>query len=271
MDEILAFQSVVWDDGDYQDTIEGEDFRALMDLCFHRADKFSLLRRDWPGAKDGPLEQALRPYILGEYFSYGHLRWFGHEAREKCYIYPANQETKAIFLAHITHLFGRDVERPDGSHWPPEKYKACVETSEAAYERVMERVEAEENIFGPISDEDFAAIETEELREAREIWLQVFDEADFQSNLEDPCFFRGTTCSSAPSPTSWTVWHLLWTTPLGSGSKGWESGWTSPTAAICGPWASSARGRGWPGTAAMGKTARQRAPELDVRAPSVWI
>lgn len=191
MDEILAFQRVVWDNGDYQDSIEGENFRALMDLCFHRADKFSLLRRDWPGAKDGPLERALRPYVLGEYFSYGHLCWFGREAREKCYIYPANQETKAIFLDHITHLFGRDVERPDGSGWLPEKYKACVETSEAAYERVMRRVEAEEAVFGVISDEDFAAIETEELREAREIWLQVFDEADFQSNLEDPCFFRG--------------------------------------------------------------------------------
>lgn len=191
MDEILAFQSVVWDSGDYQDTIEGEDFRVLMDLCFHRADRFSLLRRDWPGAKDGPLERALRPYVLGEYFSYGHLCWFDREAREKCYIYPANGETKAILLDHITHLFGRDVERSDGSDWPPEKYRACVEMSEAAYARVMERVEAVEKISGPISDEDFAAIETEELREAREIWLQVFDEADFQSNLEDPCFFRG--------------------------------------------------------------------------------
>lgn len=191
MDEILAFQSVVWDDGDYQDTIEGEDFRALMDLCFRRADRFSLLRRDWPGAKDGPLERALRPYRLGEYFSYGHLRWFDHEAREKCYIYPANGETKAILLDHITHLFGRDVEQSDGSDWPPEKYRACVEMSEAAYERVMERVEAEEKIFGPISDEDFAAIEREELQEARALWLPIFDEADFQSNLEDPCFFRG--------------------------------------------------------------------------------
>ena len=190
MDEILAFQSVVWDDGEYQDTIEGEGFRALMELCFARADQFSLLRQDWPGAKDGPLEQALRPYRLGEYFSYGRMSWFGHEAREKCYLYPANGETKAILLSHITHLFGRDVERPDGSRWPPEKYKACVELSEAAYERVMERVEAEEKIFGVISDEDFAAIEREELREARQLWLQVFDEADFDSNMEDPCFFR---------------------------------------------------------------------------------
>ena len=190
MDKVLWFQNYVDDDCEYHDTIQGEKFRTLMDLCFERADKFSLIRRDWPGAKDGPLEQALRPYLLGEYLSYGRLSWFDHEAREKCYIYRANEETKAIFLSHITHLFGRDVERSDGSDWPPEKYKKCVEMSEAAYERVMERVETEEEIFGVISDEDFAAIEKEELREAREIWQEVFNEADFQSNMEDPCFFQ---------------------------------------------------------------------------------
>ncbi len=191
MDEILAFRSIIWDNEDYQETVKGEEFRALMELCFDRADHFSLCRTDWPGAKDGPLERALRPYRLGEYLSYGRLIWFGHEAWEKCYVYPANQETKAIFLSHITHLFGRDVERPDGSDGPPEKYKACVELSEAAYERVMERVEAEEAIFGAISDEDFAAIEEEELQEAKKLWEEVFDEADFDSNLEDPWFFRG--------------------------------------------------------------------------------
>ena len=190
MDKVLWFQSYVDGDCEYHDTIQGENFRTLMDLCFERADKFSLIRRDWPGAKDGPLEQVLRPYLLGEYLSYGRLSWFDHEAREKCYIYRANEETKAIFLSHITHLFGRDVERSDGSDWPPEKYKKCVEMSEAAYERVMERVETEEEVFGVISDEDFAAIEKEELREAREIWQEVFNEADFQSSMEDPCFFQ---------------------------------------------------------------------------------
>ena len=215
MDEILAFQSVVWDDGDYQDTTEGEDFRALMDLCFDRADKFSLLRRDWPGAKDGPLEQALRPYVLGEYFSYGHLRWFDREAREKCYIYPANGETKAILLDYITHLFGRDVERPDGSDWPPEKYKACVEMSEAAYERVMERVEAVEKISGPISDQDFAAIEREELQEARRLLPPIFDEADFQSNLEDPCFFRGDEMYFKTITHEYECWVHAFDRPFG--------------------------------------------------------
>ena len=189
MDEILAFQSVVWDDGDYQETMKGAQFRALVELCFERADQFSLLRRDWPGAKDGPLEQALRPYRLGEYFSYGRLSWFGHEAREKCYLYPANEETKAVLLAHITHLFGRDVEQPG---WPPEKYKTCVELSEAAWDRIMERWDALEAATGrPVGGEESAAIEKEELREAKALWEEIFDEADFQSNLEDPCFFRG--------------------------------------------------------------------------------
>lgn len=188
MDEILGFQNYVDGGCAYHDTIQGEKFRALMDLCFARADQFSLIRRDWPGARDGPLERALRPYRLGEYDSYGRLIWFNHEAREKCYLYPAGGETKAILLAHITHLFGRDVERPEGSDWMPEKYKKCVETSEAAWDRIIERWDA---LGGAGTDEARGAIEEEELREAKALWLPIFDEADFQSNMEDPCFFRG--------------------------------------------------------------------------------
>lgn len=193
MDEIFAFQSIIWDNEDYQETIKGEPFLALMELCFSRTDRFSLLRTDWPGAKDGPLEQALRPYCLGEYFSDCYLGWFDRQAREKCYLYPANEETKAIFLRHITHLFGRDIEPPaDGIRPRPEKYKILDQIAEAAWERIMERWDAVEAATGrPISEEESAAIEKEELREAQELWLQIFDEADFQSNMEDPWFFRG--------------------------------------------------------------------------------
>lgn len=193
MDEIFAFQSVIWNDEDYLETLGGEPFRKLMELCFDRADRFSLLRTDWPGARDGPLEQALRPYRLGEYFSYGGLSWFDRSAREKCYVYPANEETKVIFLRHITHLFGRDIEPPsDGIRLRPEKYKTLDRMAEAAWDRVAERWDAVEAATGrPISEEESAAIEKEEFREARELWLQIFDEADFQSNMEDPCFFRG--------------------------------------------------------------------------------
>ena len=193
MDEIFAFQSVIWDDEDYLETLEGEQYRTLMELCFDRADRFSLIRTDWPGAKDGPLEQALRPYRLGEYLSYGYLGGVGYGAREKCYIYPANEETKVILLSHITHLFGRDIEPPADGIWPrPEKYKALDQMTEAAWERVVERWGAAEAKMGrPLSEEESAAIEEEETHEARELWLQIFDEGDFQSNMEDPWFFRG--------------------------------------------------------------------------------
>ena len=193
MDEILAFQSIIWNDEDYQETIEGEQFRALMDLCFDRADRFSLLRTNWPGARDGPLEQALQPYRLGEYDSYAVLCGYDREVREKCYVYPANEETKAIFLAHITHLFGRDIEPTADGIWPrPEKYKTCDEMAEAAWERISERWDAVEAAAGrPLSEEESAVIEEEELREVRALWLQIFDEGDFQSNMEDPWFFRG--------------------------------------------------------------------------------
>lgn len=188
MDKVLWFQNYVDDDCEYHDTIQGENFRTLMDLCFDRADKFSLLRTDWPGAKDSPLEQALRPYLLGEYLSYCILHSFDHEARLKCYIYWANEETRDIFLSHITHLFGRD-EAPDAPRL--EKYDACDEAAKAASDRFMKRVEAEEEVFGVISDEDFTAIEEEEFREAKALWRKVFDEADYNSGMEDPCFYRG--------------------------------------------------------------------------------
>ena len=55
--------------GRKEPTIEGKQFQALMELCFAHGDTFSLRRCDWPGAHDGALEQALRPYILGEYDS----------------------------------------------------------------------------------------------------------------------------------------------------------------------------------------------------------
>lgn len=221
MDKVLWFRGPSWDNEDCDETIEGEKFRELMGLCFDRADKFSLIRTDWPGAKDGPLERALRPYLLGEYLSYGILHWFDHEARQKCYIYQANEETKAIFLAHITHLFGRDVERSDGSDWPPEKYKQCVELSQAAWDRVMERWDALEAATGrPVSEEESAAIEKEELREAKALWEEIFDEADFQSSMEDPCFYRGDEMFF------WTITHELqccaWVvdTPFGEKLRG---------------------------------------------------
>lgn len=191
MHKVLWFRGPDWDSGDSDRTIRGGKFWELMDLCFAQADQFSLLRRNWPGAKDGPLEQALRPYLLGEYLSYGILHWFDHEAREKCYIYEANEETKAIFLSHITHLFGRDNEPLDIEKPLPEKYGPYMRAAKAAGDRAMERWNALEVISGPLSVEESESIEREEFQEAKALWREVFDEADFDSHMEDPCFFWG--------------------------------------------------------------------------------
>lgn len=189
MDKVLWFEGPSWDHQDYDGTIKGGKFRALMDLCFERADKFSLLRGNWPGAKDGPLEQALRPWLLGEYLSYGILHQFDHEAREKCYIYQASEETKAIFLAHITHLFARDNELPDGETAPlPEKYGPYMQAVKAARERVAARCDA---LGDGLTDEAMGAIDQEEFREVQALWQEVFDESDYDSHMEDPCFYRG--------------------------------------------------------------------------------
>lgn len=188
MDKVVAFQSSIWDSAEYEETIKGENFRKLINLCFNRADKFSLHRRGWPGAKAGSIEQALQSYCMGEYLSDVRLRWFDHEVREKCYVYPANSKTRDIFLRYIVHLFGQDVEILSENVYFPEKYNSYIKEESAARERELERLRA---LAGQLTDEGIGRINQEEFQKVRELWLNVFDEADFGSNMEDPCFFRG--------------------------------------------------------------------------------
>lgn len=176
--------------GRKEPTIEGKQFQALMELCFAHGDTFSLRRCDWPGAHDGALEQALRPYILGEYDSYGHLIWFEKEYREKCFLYPATQETKEILLSHIHHLFDRDKSLAPAGHeaYLQEKYAAYYRAAEQADDRWLDYLD---QAGDDCSGEQYEADRKESYREARELWLQVFAEEDYYSNMEDPCFFRG--------------------------------------------------------------------------------
>ena len=110
MSSVLFFKNFTYYDENHPaPTIEGSEFQALLDLCFAHADAFSLRRCGWPGAKNGALEDALRPWLLGEYFSYGILNWFDLKRREKCYLYRACPETKDILLQHIHHLFDQEI------------------------------------------------------------------------------------------------------------------------------------------------------------------
>ena len=115
-------------------TIGGADWRRLVELCFQRADRFSLHRCGYPGARPGALEQALRPFLAGEYRSYACLHVNGEEFWENCLLYRAAPEAKEILLRHITHLFGREVE--EEPYQLPEKYRAYEEEREAAEKRL---------------------------------------------------------------------------------------------------------------------------------------
>ena len=161
-----------------------------MELCFAHAGLFSLRRCGWAGAQDGALEQALRPYLVGEYLSYGMLGWFDKEYREKCYLYQATRATKEILLQHLHHLF--EAERslaPDGHEaYLRQKYAAYDRAGEEAGRRFQAYLDAED---GDVPDGRWEVVWKEIYREARERCPDVFSEADYYSHMEDPCFFRG--------------------------------------------------------------------------------
>ena len=198
MDEIWIFKNVAFYDGREPEefTIQGENFRELMDLCFACADRFSLRRCNWPEASDGALEQALRPFCLGEYRSYAAICTSeDEEIWENCYLYPATNETKAILLQFIPHLFGREPSlAPEGhEEYLQQKYAAYYQAAEAASNRPLDFLENYYREHPGSNDDDaaFIAFWGEAHREANAIWRQIFDARDYYSNMEDPCFFHG--------------------------------------------------------------------------------
>ena len=192
MNEILTLTSAVfYEDREPEDrTIRSEKFRALMDLCFAHADRFSLLRSGWLGANDGLLEQALRPFCLGEYRSYAAI-YVSKKKKlwHKCYLYPATEETKAILLQYIPHLFGREPDAaPEGhAEYLEKKYAEYYKACEAAEKQINKYLSAETH---PDTD-NFFSFSNKIYCEAHTIWQRVFDPKDYYSIMEDPCFFRG--------------------------------------------------------------------------------
>lgn len=192
MNETLTLTSAVfYEDREPEDlTIRSEKFRALMDLCFAHAERFSLHRENWPGANDGTLEQALRPFCLGEYRSYAAICVSKKKKLwHKCYLYPATEETKAILLQYIPHLFGREPDAaPEGhAEYLEKKYAEYYKACEAAEEQINKYLSAE-----PHPDTDnFFSFSNKIYCEAHTIWQRVFDPKDYYSIMEDPCFFHG--------------------------------------------------------------------------------
>lgn len=167
-------------------TIAGEDWRHLLDLCFARADRFSLHRCGYPGSRPGPLEQALRPFLAGGYRSYACFHMEGRQYWEPCRFYRAGPEAKEIVLRHITHLFDREAE--ENPYQLPEKYRACEEERKAAEKRLDAFLERSGD---DVTMEEADVFNKENFRESRRLWREVFDPADFVSHMEDLCFFRG--------------------------------------------------------------------------------
>ena len=190
MSSVLHFKNSSYFDDNTERTIAGAQFRTLMELCFAQADTFSLLRCGWPGARDGALEQALRPWLVGEYASYGILHWFDRQSREKCYLYRATQETKEILLQHIHHLFEAEQSLAPAGHqaYLEEKYAVYDRASEEAWDRFSAYMEAEGQ---EQSEEQQNAVLLGLYKKAREGCPDIFSEGDHYSNMEDPCFFRG--------------------------------------------------------------------------------
>ena len=190
MSSVLHFKNFCYFDDGTERTIGGAQFRALMELCFAQADTFSLLRNGWPGARDGALEQELRPWLVGEYASYGILHWFDIQRREMCCLYRANQETKEILLRHIRHLFEAEPSLAPAGHqaYLEEKYAVYDRASEEAWDRFSAYMDA----WGwEQPEEQQNAVLLGLYKEARERCPDVFSESDHYSNMEDPCFFRG--------------------------------------------------------------------------------
>ncbi len=190
MSAALFFKNFTYYDENHPTpTIAGKDFRALMELCFAHADTFSLHRCGWPGAKNGALEDALRPWLLGEYFSYGILNWFDLKRREKCYLYRTCPETKDILLQHIHHLFDREasLESHDHQEYLRQKYEVYQRAGEEANDLFFAYLDGEGHAH---SEEQQEKVMERIYREARERCPNVFSEEDHYSHMEDPCFFR---------------------------------------------------------------------------------
>jgi len=167
-------------------TIAGEGYRRLLDLCFDRADQFSLHRCGYAGSQPGGLERALRPFQTGEYRSYACVHVHGEAFWEQCCLYRADPAAKEILLGRITHLFDREAEDPS---WKlPEKYRAYEEAMEAARKRFDDYMD---RAGDDLDFEEMDAFDRENFREAKGLWKEVFDPADFSSHMEDLCFFQG--------------------------------------------------------------------------------
>lgn len=186
---VLHFKNFSYFNG-HTPTIAGDHFHTLIDLCFSAADTFSLHRCGWPKAHDGALEQALRPYLCGEYRSYCRLEAHGQALWEKCYLYHAADQAKQILLKHIHHLFDQEESTTPAGHaeYLHQKYAPYWQVQEQACDRWIDYLSSGGD---EQPEEQQAAAERAIFQEANAIWQDIFSEDDHYSTMEDLCFFQG--------------------------------------------------------------------------------
>ncbi len=98
-----------WENGDYEDgiTIEGENFRALLNICFKYASYFSLTKAPWTFSTDTELKRGLEPFFIKKVSV---QKWFCYDftPREQYLdvsIYKASTMAKDVILKHCDDIF----------------------------------------------------------------------------------------------------------------------------------------------------------------------
>lgn len=88
----------------YPLTIQGEDLRTFLTLCFEDGVWFSLRRAPWSQSVDSGLENELRPFLNRIIET---DRWFGYIGKMTIQIYRADPAARDILLRYMDDIFGR--------------------------------------------------------------------------------------------------------------------------------------------------------------------
>lgn len=88
----------------YPLTIQREDLRRFLSLCFENGVWFSLQRAPWIQSVDSDLENELSPFL---YRVLETDQWFGYGREMVIHIYRADPAAKDILLRYMDDIFGR--------------------------------------------------------------------------------------------------------------------------------------------------------------------
>lgn len=90
-------------------TIMGNDFRRLLDICYESSSYFSLTKAPWDACVDTDLEKDLEPFLIKRLRT---KKWFCYDFSPspsflEVHIYKATPATKDILLKYFDDIFLR--------------------------------------------------------------------------------------------------------------------------------------------------------------------